>query len=112
MIASNLIDAEVGVRSITLHDPSSAFFKLCFRLLEWSKCFATHNYSLATITAVTVACAPGTSLLSHFVLDYARLLSLTSKYTEKTVESKTGNKQCLPWSPISAFDALIHNPRP
>ncbi|GFN94830.1 hypothetical protein PoB_002133600 [Plakobranchus ocellatus] len=65
MITSNLVDAKVHVRTPTRHDPSSAFFKLCFRLWEWSKCYATHMV-FATLTAVTVANAPG-------ILDYEKL---------------------------------------
>ncbi|GFO41452.1 hypothetical protein PoB_006795700 [Plakobranchus ocellatus] len=33
-----------------------------------------HIIVFATITAVTVACSPNTSFLSHFILDYAVLL--------------------------------------
>ncbi|GFN87480.1 hypothetical protein PoB_001398600 [Plakobranchus ocellatus] len=64
MITSSLVDAEVRARTITQPDPFSVLFKLCFRLWEWSKCYATHIV-FAIIAAVTVACAPGTSFLSH-----------------------------------------------
>ncbi|GFO48790.1 hypothetical protein PoB_007529500 [Plakobranchus ocellatus] len=99
MITSSLIDAEVRMRMITQPDPFSAFFKLCFRLWEWSKCYAT-RIVFAAIAAVTIACVPGTSFLSHFAQNDDK----TSKfdfYTVKTVESKTGNSQYLPWCPIA-----------
>ncbi|GFO19379.1 hypothetical protein PoB_004588400 [Plakobranchus ocellatus] len=110
MITSNLVDAGVRVKTITQHDPSSAFFKLCFRLWKWSKSHATHIV-FATITAVTVACAPGTSFFRILFYTTALHLDLTPKYIEKTVESKTGNKQCLPRSLISTFNALRHHRR-
>ncbi|GFN74075.1 Zinc finger protein [Plakobranchus ocellatus] len=84
MITSNLVDAEVRVRTITQPGQFSAFFKLCFRL-----CNATHIV-FATIAAVTVACVLGTSFLPHFVQNRTttRLLNLTPKYTEKTVHPR------------------------
>ncbi|GFN98987.1 hypothetical protein PoB_002549300 [Plakobranchus ocellatus] len=107
MITSSLVDAEVRVRMITQPDPFSAFFKLCFRLWEWSKCYATHLV-FATIAAVTVACVPDKSFLPHFVQTTTRLLNLTLKYTEKTDESKRGNKQCFALVPHCH---MRHNPR-
>ncbi|GFN88286.1 hypothetical protein PoB_001479200 [Plakobranchus ocellatus] len=101
MITSSLVDAEVRVRMITQPDPFSAFFKLSFRLWEWSKCYATHTV-FSAIAADTVVCALGTSFLPHFVQNYDKTSKFDAKITEKTVESKRGNEKCLHCSPIAA----------
>ncbi|GFN78624.1 hypothetical protein PoB_000513000 [Plakobranchus ocellatus] len=49
----------------------------------------------STIAAVTIECVPVHLFFRILFLTTARLLNLPPKYTEKAVESKIGNKQCL-----------------